>query len=95
VWSRAAKELGNAENILVIGYSYPRSDAFFHFLYALGTVGSDPLKRFWVYNPDETGEVEKRFRDLLGPAAGGRFRYLSFRFNRAIGLISNELKIKL
>lgn len=78
VWSRAASELSDAEDIFVIGYSLPETDAFFRHLYALGTVGEVPLKRFWVFNPDP--QVEERFRTLLGPGALARFRYFSGAF---------------
>jgi len=72
VWSRAAKELHDAEYIFVIGYSLPPSDAFFRYLYALGTAGEGVLKRFWVFDPDP--EVGRRFCELLGPGALQRFR---------------------
>src|SRR5439155_5247930 len=52
VWSRAATLLSEAENIIVIGYSMPETDAFFRYLYALGTVGPVMLKRFWVCDSD-------------------------------------------
>ena len=50
VWARAAKEMGEAESIFVIGYSLPPSDAFFRYLYALGTVGRAPRynRKLWI-----------------------------------------------
>lgn len=45
VWGRAAKELGEAEYIFIIGYSLTATDVFFRLLYALGTVGDTPLKK--------------------------------------------------
>ena len=41
-----------------------------HYLYALGTVGTTRLKRFWITNPDDT--IRKRFETLLGPLAKER-----------------------
>ena len=73
VWERAAAELRQAESIFVIGYSLPETDGFFKMLYALGTVGV-PLQRFWLFDPDESGAVEKRFRGMLGSGALPRFR---------------------
>ena len=84
VWSCAAKELSDAENIFVIGYSLPESDSFFRYLYALGTVGSTLLKRFWVFDPDEKGDVEKRFRALLGHGAEQIFHPYQLTFADAI-----------
>jgi len=73
VWRRAAQELGEAENIIVIGYSLPASDSFFPLLFGLGTVGNKPLRRFWVFDPDE--KVGDRFRTMLGPGALQRFEH--------------------
>lgn len=91
VWSQAAKELSEAESIYVIGYSLPESDAFFRYLYALGTVGQSPLKKFSVYNPDPTGTVEKRFQAMLGPGALARYNYVRQTFSDAISTIKNEM----
>jgi len=44
VWQRAARELSDAENIIVIGYSLPDSDQFFHYFLPLGIVELVPSK---------------------------------------------------
>ena len=63
VWQQAAKELSEAENIFVIGYSLPESDSFFQYLYGLGAVGDFPLRRFWVVDPDDSENgVKKTFQ---------------------------------
>jgi len=64
VWRLAAKQLHTAENIIVIGYSYPESDSFFKYLYALGSVSKVRLKRFAVF--DTNGTVFERYRSLMG-----------------------------
>jgi len=48
------------------------------------------LKRFWVFNPDNSGEVKSRFEDLLGPGAMARFYYLPLTFKEAIEKINDE-----
>jgi hypothetical protein len=60
VWQQAAKELAEAREIFVIGYSLPESDLFFRNLFALGTEGPTILERFAVLNYDNTGVTEKR-----------------------------------
>jgi hypothetical protein len=90
VWSRAARELSKSENIFIIGYSLPETDQFFRYLYALGTVGTNLLNRIWVYNPDVTGDVERRFKEMLGPAAEDRFKYIAKGFVEAIEHIFTE-----
>jgi hypothetical protein len=90
VWGRAARELSEAENIIVMGYSLPNSDAFFRYLYALGSVGDSRVRRFWVYDIDESGGVESRFRSLLGPGAEDRFLFTRMPFEQALPHLSGH-----
>mgnify|MGYP003607137907 CR=1 FL=1 len=92
VWTEAAHELETAENIFIIGYSMPGTDAFFHYLYSLGTAGNTLLKRIWVFNPEKTGLVKQRFESMLGPAAKSRFEYFPVTFGEATGIISERMK---
>ncbi|PKN63130.1 MAG: hypothetical protein CVU57_20920 [Deltaproteobacteria bacterium HGW-Deltaproteobacteria-15] len=92
VWARAARELKEAENIFVIGYSLPQSDFFFKYLYGLGTVGEKILRRFWVIDPDPSGEVMSRFEALLGPGARQRFKPLKKTFKDAVSEIQKEFE---
>jgi len=78
----------------VFGFSLPPSDAFFSHLNALGTAGGAPLRRFWVFDPDPSGAVEKRFRALLGPGAEQRFRLFHEPFEVAIGTVAKEFGIE-
>ena len=73
VWKTAADELASAENIFLIGYSLPKTDLFFRYLFALGTESTTRLKRFWVFNPNP--DLEENFRDLLSRNAQTRFQY--------------------
>lgn len=91
VWKRAADELSKAENIFVIGYSLPETDSFFRYLFALGSESPTRIKRFWVFNPDTEGGVEKRFRDLIGRGLENRFQYHPVGFALAIQEIKKAL----
>ena len=82
VWKRAALELKDAEHIFVLGYSFPETDMFFHYLFALGVDMRTILKGFYVYNIDL--EVEKRFEDLLSSGIKERFEFQSYDFDGAI-----------
>lgn len=84
IWGLAAKELEEAEYIFIIGYSLPETDAFFRLLYGLGTVGATPLKKIAAFNPDSTGTIEQRFRDMLGPGALARFDFRELTFDKSI-----------
>src|SRR5258707_9413910 len=91
IWAHAANHLAEAENIVVIGYSLPPTDQFFPILYALGTVSETILKRFWVFDPDDTGAVRKRFQEMLGPAAKQKFQFRQETFGSAIGFLGIQL----
>jgi hypothetical protein len=83
VWRGAARELSNAESIIVVGYPFPPTDQFFHYLYAVGTIGDARLRRFWVFDPDD--EVKGRFEGLLGQQGVDRFRFHRATFEGSIG----------
>lgn len=89
VWAAAAKHLSEAEQIFVIGYSLPETDSFFRHLYALGSVGSIPLRRVAVFNPDTSGATKSRFEALLGPGARARYEYHTSDFQTAISEIKS------
>ena len=90
VWSAAARELMDAEEIIVIGYSLPETDSFFRYLLALGMAGRQLVDKFWVFDPDPKREVPKRFEDILGPAAKGRFLPFEQGFESMIQTIHLE-----
>jgi hypothetical protein len=93
VWRRAAQDLSEAQNIFVIGYSLPESDQFFRYLYALGTVGSTRLRRFWVFDPNASGQVASRYEALLGGMAKDRFSLEPKTFREAIFHLAQALAI--
>ncbi|MGB8991348.1 MAG: hypothetical protein WCD80_04775 [Desulfobaccales bacterium] len=90
VWKIAAKELSEAENIFIVGYSLPETDLFFRYLFALGSESDTRIRRFWVFNPDN--DVEGRFRDLIGRGIEKRFKYFPIIFNAAIRQIATALE---
>ena len=90
VWERAAKELAEAHSIYVVGYSLPETDAFFRNLYALGSVGDVPLRRFWVFNPDASRKDV--FLRLLGPGARDRFLFFEKKVDTALQIIADNIK---
>ena len=94
VWKQAAIELGEAENIICIGYSLPESDLFFRYLFALGTVGEAHLRRFWVFDPDPDSTVKERFTRLIGKGIERRFKFVNGDggiFGAAINHLREEL----
>lgn len=87
IWALAAKELEDADYIFIMGYSLPETDAFFRLLYGLGSVGKTLLKKLAVFNPDQTGGVEGRFRAMLGLGALARFEYHATTFNSGVSRV--------
>lgn len=82
VWGRAARELSDAENIIVIGYSLPKTDYYFRHLLGLGMVGDALLRRINICDPDVT--VEERSKELLVPAIHARVSAIGYPFSSAI-----------
>jgi hypothetical protein len=78
VWRRAAAEIGSAENIVVIGYSFPKTDMFFKYLFALGSHSDTHLESFTVINGPNSEAVKAQFADLLGPMSSDGFKYYEF-----------------
>lgn len=95
VWEAAADELSNAQNIYILGYSLPESDSFFRYLFALGTISKNRIRNIIVYNPEDSGETEDRFRRLLGPSTESRFQYKPLKFSDAIGEIAKSKGINI
>lgn len=82
VWKRAASELRDAENIFVLGYSFPETDMFFRYLFALGVDMKTILRGFYVYNPHSG--VKESFETLLGSGIEQKFLYQGLKFEDAI-----------
>jgi len=84
IWAKAADHLSEAEYIFIAGYSLPETDSFFKHLFALGSVGKSPLRKIQVFNPDNSGEIDARFRRLLGPGSLARYQYFPMTFQASI-----------
>lgn len=82
VWRRAALELSDVENIFVLGYSFPITDMFFRYLFALGVDMRTSLRGFYVYDIDPA--VEERFQNLLSSGVSQIFLYQGLKFEDAI-----------
>lgn len=92
VWSWAAYEFAQAENIFIIGYSLPETDSFFRYLYALGSNSDVRLRNFVIINPEpKGGGVESRFRQLIGKGIEDRFLYIPNTFDRSMNDIERIL----
>ena len=91
VWTEAAYNLAEAENIFIIGYSLPLTDNFFRYLYSIGTEGEKAIRRFWVFNPNETN-VKRKYEDFIGIGVKQRFEYIPLTFDYATKILSDVYK---
>ncbi|TKJ41723.1 hypothetical protein CEE37_03915 [candidate division LCP-89 bacterium B3_LCP] len=91
IWRRAAQELSEAQEIIIIGYSFPDADIFFKFLYALGSDSNTRVRRFIIGNPDES--VEEKFRNLIGSGIQQRFEFIPERYNELMLLLNGHQKM--
>jgi hypothetical protein len=89
VWQKAAEELSNAENIVIIGYSCPETDNFFKYFLALGILGEKLINKFWVFNPDQS--IKERFESLLGPRIIKRYKFEKLPFSEAIDFLKDNI----
>ena len=94
VWKAAAEELSSAEQLVVVGYSLPETDAFFRYLFALGLDNHMPLEQIKVIDPTakEGGDVRRRFGHFLGHGIEKRIQYIPGTFEHTIGLVEALVK---
>lgn len=88
VWKEAAKAFSSAQNIVVIGYSLPETDVFFKYLYALGSLSSTRIRKFLVFNPDQS--VEVKFKQLLGQGVVNQFKFFTAPFKEVGEILIRE-----
>lgn len=91
VWSRAAQRLSEADTIIVVGYSLPRTDEFFRYLYALGTLSQTRIKHIEFVSLDE--EAYTRFKGMLGGVAAVRLKpFKSTTFEEYVPKLAARIK---
>lgn len=91
VWKHAAEELSSAENIFIVGYSLPRTDIFFKYLLGLGTMNPNRrLKKFWIFNPDES--IKERYEEIKGQGIES-FQYYKMKFEESLPKIKDALHL--
>ncbi|MFH1739091.1 MAG: hypothetical protein ABIH23_08790 [bacterium] len=76
VWKHAVKEISEAYQIIVIGYSLPPTDTFFQYLLTLGLVSNKNLYRVIVVNKDNSEEFKQRYRNVFSRSLYERGRLI-------------------
>lgn len=90
VWSEAARQLADAVNLFIIGYSLPETDHFFRYLFGIGAQRAR-FRRIRVYDPFPDAVIQ-RFVRFLGPEARRSLAHTACTFEEAIPLIRRELR---
>ena len=78
VWAAAVKEIQNAFQLVVIGYSMPPTDTFFQYLLTLGLASNPRLHRVVVVNNDDSDAFKDRYKRVFARSLHDRGR-LQFR----------------
>lgn len=91
IWQRAAKEISEAENIFISGFSLNDSDLFFRDFFAVGSISGTLIKKIWVYDPDEGGYAEARYEKLIGVGIRSRYRFIKIPFRDALTDIAKHI----
>jgi len=82
VWASAVKEIKEAFQIVVIGYSMPPTDTFFQYLLTLGLTSNSQLHRVVVVNKDETDDFRDRYKKVFARSLDDRGRLIFIRPER-------------
>ena len=91
VWQRAAKELSEARNVFIIGYSMRGSDLFFRHLFALASSRGPLIDRLWVINPN--ADAYRRFQEIAGNKVRPRLSHRAAAFAPSLAVMAAELGI--
>jgi len=78
VWKNAAEELQNAQTLVFVGYSFPVTDTFFHYLLAIGLTGITRLKNIFIVDPNDQSAL--RYKSLAGSLTSNRVGHISLKF---------------
>ena len=91
VWNKAAKELAEADNVVIIGYSLRDSDYFFKYFYSLGSISTTRIKKFIVIDPNN--RTRDSFRKLIGGDIENKFIPIQGNFENCKDTLTNYLEI--
>ena len=83
VWGNAARLLSNADVIVFIGYSVPPSDLMFRYLFGIGTLENNRIRKILCLDPNIA--VEETYREFLGQFTAPRLTFVKGSFD-SVGL---------
>jgi hypothetical protein len=78
VWTRALEVLRSATNIIIVGYSLPKTDIYMQYFLKSAVGPNSNLQKIIVFDPvlfeksTETDEMQKRYRECFSPQFSSR-----------------------
>lgn len=78
VWETALKILRNAKNIIIVGYSLPKTDIYMQYFLKSAVGPNSNLQRIIVFDPvlfqenDRSAEMKQRYKECFSPQFSGR-----------------------
>ncbi|MFM9957889.1 MAG: hypothetical protein ACKVZJ_07420 [Phycisphaerales bacterium] len=88
IWRRAARELSDADYVVISGYSMPATDEFFRQFWAVSSVGDALRKRVIVSVVGDSQQLANKYRALVGPSYCDQCR-IEFLPTEFLGLVKN------
>lgn len=79
VWRNAAMLLSKADVIVFIGYSVPPSDLMFRYLFGIGTLENNRIRKILCLDPNAA--VEATYREFLGQFTASRLTFVKGNFD--------------
>jgi SIR2-like domain len=78
VWTGALDVLRRAKNIIIVGYSLPKTDIYMQYFLKAAVGANSDLRKILIFNPalfkndKEAGEMRKRYEDCFAPQFSNR-----------------------
>jgi hypothetical protein len=78
VWAKALRVLRNAKNLIIVGYSMPKTDIYMNYFFKAGLGPNVNLNKVYVFNPvlfedsEENSMMRERYSECFAPQLKSR-----------------------
>jgi len=87
IWNKSSKIISAADRIVFIGYSLPKSDAYFRYFLKLALNKAKRLEEIKVVCKDETGEIEENYKEFSKPV---KFKFINKKWENIVPTFDNR-----
>lgn len=89
VWQRAASELKDCQYLIIIGYSFPKTDEFFKYWFALSKLDGETFRKIIIVNPDPN--AKENFNAITKDRIGsGNVEFINKGFSESLKDSGND-----